>query len=61
MDKDPILKEAVVATVASLVKIRTEELGYDINHLPKTKYISDPILVWLVNKYDDLNDKTGDK
>lgn len=59
---DPIIEEAIVQTVASLVKSRTEELGYDINHLPKTKYISDDILVWLVNKYDILIENIkGDK
>ena len=53
---DKIIEDAMVATVASLVKARVEELGYDMNNLPDKRYIADTILAWLVNKYDIMNE-----
>lgn len=52
---DKIIEDAMVATVATLVKERVEELGYDMNNLPAKKYIDDEILVWLANKYEIMD------
>ena len=58
---DKIVEDTMVATVATLVKERVEELGFDINNLPAKRYINDVILIWLVDKYETMDNNIKKK
>lgn len=45
------LRAITVTVLATLVKARTIELGYDPDNLPKELNIQDDVMEWLVNKY----------
>lgn len=49
-------------TLISLIKKRKDETNYKIytDALPASKYISDPILKWLMEQYDIIEENTKD-